>query len=692
MAKNLRTMMAVGLLAVAVAGCRGGSGRDIAGEVCTRADTCGSLSGISAAGCKDVVNDKLQSLTGAARSGAEQALSACLTLADCSEFKTCFEGVLEGGSGSGGSPAGGSGGSSTSDSGGNGGGSPGGSGGSSDGGSGGSSVGGSGGSSGAGSGGSSGVGSGGSSGGGGGSSAGGSGGGSGGGSSGSSPGGRGGSSVGGSSGNSGGGSGGSSGGGSGGVASGGTAAGGNATGGTSGAGSTDPEVMTSGQNTYWVKGQVTKVTSGTADVNVDQNTKYQRWDGFGGCFNEMGWDALSVLTSADIANAMTLLFDAKDGANFVYGRLPLGASDYSTNWYTLDDTSGDYAMDKFSIARDKQKLIPFIKEALKVKSDLHLWASPWVLPSWMLSGSNIKTDAQTLKAHALYLARFVEDYAKEGLKIEAVHFQNEPGYGRVHGWTGSLFVSYVKTYLGPTFTERSVPAEIWCGTMSKDPDDTNIALATADDADAMKIVKGFGVQWNPLAAVATLSKKATVMQTEHRCGNYSFASPYWDNSRYSTTKAQNDHLYGEESWQLIRDWIVAGVNSYSAWNMVLDTVGKSLDGWCQNAPLVVDRSAKKLIATPAYYVFRHFSAYINPGATRIGASGSGNAYKGVSDSNWNGLNAFAFKNPDGSIIVQVYNKNASTTKTTVGVGSALSQSLYQFDVPAHGWATLRVPQ
>lgn len=166
------------------------------------------------------------------------------------------------------------------------------------------------------------------------------------------------------------------------------------------------------------------------------------------------------------------------------------------------------------------------------------------------------------------------------------------------------------------------------------------------------------------------------MQTEHKCGNYNFDTPYWDKSRYSSTKAQNDHLYGEESWQLIRDWIVSGVNSYSAWNMVLDTVGMSLDAWPQNALLVVDRSAKKLIVTPAYYVFRHFSQYIAAGATRIGTSGS--------------TDALAFKNPDGSIIVQVYNKGASSKKMTVGVGSALSQTLYQFDVPAHAWATLKV--
>jgi glucosylceramidase len=166
------------------------------------------------------------------------------------------------------------------------------------------------------------------------------------------------------------------------------------------------------------------------------------------------------------------------------------------------------------------------------------------------------------------------------------------------------------------------------------------------------------------------------MQTEHRCGNYNFASPYWDQTRYSSTMPQNDHLYGEESWQLIRDWIVSGVNSYSAWNMVLDTVGKSLDGWPQNALLVVDRSAKKLIITPAYYAFRHYSQYIAVGATRIGLSGS--------------TDALAFKNPDGSVVVQVYNKGTSSKTMIVGVGSALSQSLYQIAVPAHGWDTLRL--
>src|SRR5206468_13080070 len=169
--------------------------------------------------------------------------------------------------------------------------------------------------------------------------------------------------------------------------------------------------------------------------------------------------------------------------------------------------------------------------------------------------------------------------------------------------------------------------------------------AVAADAASLAYVKGFGLQWNLQTTVATLAPKGTVMQTEHPCGNYNFDTPYWKQSQYNASKPPNDHAYGEESWQLIRDWITSGVNSYNAWNMVLDTVGKSLDGWPQNGLLVVDRSAKKLIVTPAYYVFRHFSQYIGVGATRIGLSGS--------------ADAFAFKNPHGSIVVQVYNKRAS---------------------------------
>jgi glucosylceramidase len=428
--------------------------------------------------------------------------------------------------------------------------------------------------------------------------------------------------------------------------------------------------MVSGKDNYWQTGAYTKVTAGTADVTVDETSKKQAWEGFGGTFNEMGWDALSVVSS-QIPAVMKLLFDANDGANFVYGRLPVGASDYAMSWYTLDETAGDYSMAKFSIARDQQKLIPFIQAGLQVKPNIHLWASPWNVPSWMMDGSsNMKSDAQTQGAHALYLARFVEEYAKLGLKIEAIHPQNEPGYAQVH-WAQSLLINYFKTYLGPTFAQRNLTTQIWCGTMSA-PVDSQIAQAVANDAASMKYVTGFGLQWNHTGTTASLAPKGRVWQTEHRCGNYNFTAPYWDISRYDPHKPQNDHLYAEESWQLIRDWVVGGVNMYSAWNMVLDTIGMSLGNWPQNALIVVNRTTKKVIITPAYYVFRHFSQYIDSGATRIGTTGS--------------YDALAFVNPDKSIITEVYNKTDTAKVTTISIKG----SLYQFNLPAHGWATLSV--
>jgi glucosylceramidase len=430
-----------------------------------------------------------------------------------------------------------------------------------------------------------------------------------------------------------------------------------------------PDLMISSKDSYWESGTYTNPTTGTATYTVDETLKHQYWEGFGGTFNEMGWDALSVV-SPEIPRAMELLFDDENGANFVYGRIPMGASDYAMSWYTLAETANDYQMNNFSIARDGEKLIPYIKAALEVNPDLHLWGSPWICPDWMKNGMNFKTDTQTMEAYALYFAKFVEEYGKAGITIEAVHHQNEPGYGQVK-WTIPQFVSFLRDYLGPKFEERTISTEVWCGTMSH-PDDSLIAIACMNDDDAMQYIVGFGLQWNHETTVATLSQKGRVWQTEHRCGNYNFATKYWDQAWYNSSKPQNDHRYGVESWRLLRDWIAAGVNAYNAWNMVLDTYGKSLHGWPQNALLVVDRQAKQLIITPAYWTFRHFSQYIKPGAYRVEVGG--------------GADILAFLNPDGNIITQVCNTTDTLQQPTIKVAGML----YKFDLPSQSWATLSV--
>jgi glucosylceramidase len=435
----------------------------------------------------------------------------------------------------------------------------------------------------------------------------------------------------------------------------------------------EPDVVTSVNNSFWKVGTLTEVTSGNADVTVTSSMS-QTWTGFGGTFNEKGWDALSALSQADRDRAIKLLFDRADGANFLYGRIPIGASDYAMDRYTLNETAGDTAMNNFSIARDKERLIPYIKAALAVRSDIHFWGSPWTPPRWMKDNNaydrgNMKDDNANLQAFALYLSKFVEEYGKEGITIKAIHPQNEPGYQQDYpscSWSGSLYAKFIGQFLGPTFQERGITAEIFLGTMSNPTADATVLTTTQGNATAKAFIKGYGLQWGMADVYGNLNmdRNLAIWQTEHKCGNYP-----WEGGYQQT--APNDWAYGVESWGLLRDWIRRGVNAYSAWNMVLDSVGRSLDTvrpWAQNALLTVDISAKRLNITPAYYVFRHFSQYVDPGAKVAGTMGG---------------DAIAFKNPDGSTVVVLYNSGGGKMMT-VDVGG----KKFQFDMPGAGWATV----
>jgi glucosylceramidase len=470
----------------------------------------------------------------------------------------------------------------------------------------------------------------------------------------------------------------------------GTTGGGGTTGaaGTTGAGGTtsteSTTLVTSAQAAYWqTAGQLTTVTSGTATVTVNDASVAQSWEGFGGAFNEKGWSYLSMLSQTDRDTAMHLLYGS-DGARFNLGRIPMGASDYATSRYTDDEVasgSTDYTMASFSTSRDTQYIIPFVKAAVALNGGIRFWASPWTPPTWMKTGTpmdtspfdgeNMSTSAQILTAHAQYFVKFVQAYAQQGITIESVAPQNEPNYSENYPsclWTSAVFTTFVGNYLGPAFTTAGLATKIMLGTMSNNASTADLAIANAvmADATAKSYIKVLGYQWEMKANVASANSSyhLPVWQTEHQCGNYPWASGY-------KTTAPNDQAYAVESWGLIRDWIKAGVTAYSAWNMVLDTVGLSIDSkmpWAQNALLTVDTSAKKLIITPTYYVFRHFSQFVTPGAQVVATSGG---------------DAVAFKNRDGSIVTVMYNSGAAATYTLAVGGKKL-----QFAMPANGWATV----
>jgi glucosylceramidase len=438
--------------------------------------------------------------------------------------------------------------------------------------------------------------------------------------------------------------------------------------------------------------------SATADVIIDLTKTQQTIQGFGTCFNELGWTSLNTLNPGDREAIMKELFAPGIGANFTVCRMPVGANDFSINWYSYDETDGDFDMTKFSIENDKNTLIPFIKNAKHYLPGLEIWASPWSPPSWMkynkhyASRSSIKMremlekrmqslkddpnrpkssgndrlslmmnpdyqndlpadkegkegtnmfvqEEKYLKAYALYFSRFIDAYKNEGIKIAAVMPQNEFNSAQTFPsccWTAARLANFIGDYLGPAMEAKGV--EILFGTMERPKEALVDTILT--DPKCSKYVKGVGFQWAGKDALPGINKRYPNLkfyQSEQECGD-----------------GKNDWKGVLHSWDLMKHYLNNGVSVYEYWNTSLLKGGISRWGWAQNSLLVVDPDAKTYNYSNEYYLLKHVSHFVMPGAKKLDATGE---YKDL----------LAFLNPDKSIVVVLANQEQSEKQVNIKI-------------------------
>ena len=113
-----------------------------------------------------------------------------------------------------------------------------------------------------------------------------------------------------------------------------------------------------------------------------------------------------------------------------------------------------------------------------------------------------------------------------------------------------------------------------------------------------------------------------IMQTESECGD--------GNNSFKRA------LYIAD---LIRQYFKHGAERYTYWNIALKSGGQSTWGWKQNSLAVVEGKHIKL--QPEFYVMKHFSKFIEPGAYLLNVKGEMSA------------NSSAFLNSDGSYAIVV---------------------------------------
>jgi glucosylceramidase len=448
--------------------------------------------------------------------------------------------------------------------------------------------------------------------------------------------------------------------------------------------SQDVSWVSSTEKQPWKTKEVIKLNdfneSTPIDIEILTDKKQQTIDGWGGCFNELGWQALQTLPFNEREKVIKEFFDPNDGLKYNLCRMPIGANDYAINWYSLNETDGDFEMKNFNIERDKTILIPYIKSALKFRPDLKIWASPWSPPTWMKtnkhyankpntfndlteenavkSGDQFIQKKEYLSAYALYLAKFVKAYQKEGINVYAVHIQNEPyTYNQWPNcsWTAPAMRDFVAGYLGPKFIKDNIPAQIWFSTINSR--NLEVFDTVLSNPEVRKYISGVGVQYEGLDVVDKIGKKypeLNLMQTETPCGDGLFS---WNDA--------------ENTFGTIKSYLDKGVKSYMYWNMILDSTGESSWGWKQNAQVVINKTTKKVTYTPEFYIFKHLSYFVTPGSTKLET-------KGLSD------DVLAFVTPAGKIVLVTINSYYKPKQIKIKIGS----KYFEITLPANSFNTV----
>ena len=268
-------------------------------------------------------------------------------------------------------------------------------------------------------------------------------------------------------------------------------------------------------------------------IEVFPNQDLQQIDGFGSCFNELGWTSLSELKPEDRKSIFKELFEPGYGAGFTIYRLPIGANDFSRDWYSYDETEGDFALKNFSIKNDLQTLVPFIKSAQKYNPKLKLWASPWSPPSWMkynkhyalakvpsvfesaengIADNQIGKEGEDMfiqeeayfKTYAIYFRKFIEAYKKENITIGMVMPQNEFNSAQWYPsctWTPEGLSKFLK-FLGPEMAKTKT--DIFFGTFER-PNEKLFKEAYSKEVSSY--IKGVGFQWGGKDAIGKIHQE-----------------------------------------------------------------------------------------------------------------------------------------------------------------------------------------
>ena len=393
-------------------------------------------------------------------------------------------------------------------------------------------------------------------------------------------------------------------------------------------------------------------------ATVSDNPINESFSGFGVAITGASCYELSTMSEEARDKFLSDIY-GPDGINLSVGRLSIGSSDYSADVYSYCDTENDMKHESFSIERDKEYIIPMIKEILKHNPNMKLFASPWSPPGWMktegsMCGGYMKWEY--IDCYADYIIKYLQVYKKEGIEISAITPQNEPetqqfGYMPACVWHPDIEAKFVEV-LRKKMTALGMNTEIWL----YDHSFTGWKRVLYQLKNNPNLI-------NDCNAIAFHYYDGTVEMIDKLKAEY-------PNIKWNFTEG-GPRLYDNYDndwckWSIMMSKSLnIGCDSFTGWNLMLDeNGGPNIGPFFCGGLATLNSQTGDLTYSGQYKAFKHFSKFIKPGASIYPAK--------VDNCE---MNMFAFpqnmitvegtaaQNKDGSHVLQLANANSSKVQT-----------------------------
>lgn len=396
-------------------------------------------------------------------------------------------------------------------------------------------------------------------------------------------------------------------------------------------------------------------------INVNEGSTYQSIDGYGFTLTQGSAKVIAGMSASAQSALLTELFHPTSGIGISVVRIGIGATDLSDYAYSYRDGAS------FSLAGpDLTYTIPILKKILAINSGIKVLATPWSAPMWMktngsFTGGTLK--AENYESYGQYWLDYMNAMKAQGINIWAVTPQNEPlnPYNTPSmTLTRENELGLINSYIAPKLRGAGFNCKIICYDHNAD----NIDHPTY---------------------VSNNSSHVDGAAFHLYAGNISALSTYRNNTGknvYFTEQytGAGGSFSGDLVWHT-QNVTIGSTNNWSrtalGWNLASDpNWGPHTPGGCSDCKGAVTISGSSVTRNQGYYIIGHFSKFVRPNAVRIGSS-----------SNHGNLITTAFRNSDGSKVVQVLNNSGGNiTFRVVWNNASFTYTLSGSSVVSFKWS------